>query len=647
MDQCEKDYYKVGYLKKESEIDGKWKKYFVKLYFTNAEYVFYIKNSLYMNPRNGTLSLFDNENDTIEKDIISLRNSTVKSAKEMIMLSNYSSVLFFCCNDEKEANEWKKAISDAIEGVLRHRNNRKSLVQEYISSITQGNSELLNHNKPLLSIINSSPMQRVQSLEDLLTSSLEDIKIKVASSGLDKCSTRSIYWKLLLGYFPEDCEYTSWPDIISKHRNHYETLKQKYLSPGPNTSSPLPLEELEELNSTVEFITHDITRTRSDDIFFTNESIQFLMLRVLILYTKEFPDIGYKQGMSDILAVIVLLLYIERYQWNEEIIPDGPFEGIYNTSALSSHNMNDIDTLLGTSKTAIIKLQDVQEVKDNHRESTFSLLHLLTDSQYIEHDSYILLCIIMSKMKLFFTPENTIISSGDSLERKLDTIQNSLLFSVDKEVSMFLNKMEINPAMYLLRWLRLLFSREFAIDGVFCIWDALFCEMSTEFDLLDFIAVSLLQKIRGNLLIQEEIPCLLKALKPFLSAEDAEEIVKNAKRYRNESGFYTVVGNDMTTTYEEESTFRHTGWDSPPTRIWKSNNQDISVLPSPLDLPRISLTAITPSGMSHHSTLSNSSIGSPILNGPPQPAEYRNSPAPVTLQLPAHMLNTTATNGTQ
>ncbi len=72
-------------------------------------------------------------------------------------------------------------------------------------------------------------------------------------------------------------------------------------------------------------------------------------------------------------------------------------------------------------------------------ESMFPFFADLVDAQYIEHDCYMLLTSIMSRMLLYYTPEASILSSTDRMERKLNNIQNSLLNSVDKEITIHLN----------------------------------------------------------------------------------------------------------------------------------------------------------------------------------------------------------------
>ena len=106
--------------------------------------------------------------------------------------------------------------------------------------------------------------------------------------------------------------------------------------------------------------------------------------------------------------------------------------------------------------------------------------------------------------------------------------------------------MEIDPSMYLLRWLRLLFCREFQIDGVFSlffvfshnssvfyIWDAIFADTPEDFDLCDFLAVSILITIKKLILAQEEIQTLLPVLKPFFTFEESKQIVHLAREIRS------------------------------------------------------------------------------------------------------------------
>ena len=79
----------------------------------------------------------------------------------------------------------------------------------------------------------------------------------------------------------------------------------------------------------------------------------------------------------------------------------------------------------------------------------------------------------------------------------------------------------------------LYFSFLLTILQVFYIWDAIFADTPEDFDLCDFLAVSILITIKKSILAQEEIQTLLPVLKPFFTFEESKQIVHLAREIRS------------------------------------------------------------------------------------------------------------------
>lgn len=69
----------------------------------------------------------------------------------------------------------------------------------------------------------------------------------------------------------------------------------------------------------------------------------------------------------------------------------------------------------------------------------------------------------------------------------------------NQNLLVYLNDLGILPSMFLLRWIRLLLSREVAIEAVFFLWDRLFIWTEPSLPLLDYIAASLLLTLRDSI----------------------------------------------------------------------------------------------------------------------------------------------------
>jgi hypothetical protein len=55
-------------------------------------------------------------------------------------------------------------------------------------------------------------------------------------------------------------------------------------------------------------------------------------------------------------------------------------------------------------------------------------------------------------------------------------IQNVILKDADPELASYLSSNQIEPQIYGLKWIRLLFGREFGLEDTLVLWDAIFAE---------------------------------------------------------------------------------------------------------------------------------------------------------------------------
>ena len=184
-----------------------------------------------------------------------------------------------------------------------------------------------------------------------------------------------------------------------------------------------------------------------------------MLLDILFIFCKLNRDVGYRQGMHEILAP--LLWVVSRDAIDPESLRDSPNAMICQ------------DRLILES----------------------------FDAQFIEHDTFTLFCIIMQTVKSFYelgTTETTMISASTNsspIVERSKRIHEGYLRQADVELAEHLTAIEVLPQIFLIRWIRLLFGREFPFDEVLSLWDILFAEDPT-LDLVDLICVSMLLRIR-------------------------------------------------------------------------------------------------------------------------------------------------------
>eukprot|EP00352_Strombidinopsis_acuminata_P006016 CAMPEP_0176357920 /NCGR_PEP_ID=MMETSP0126-20121128/15148_1 /TAXON_ID=141414 ORGANISM="Strombidinopsis acuminatum, Strain SPMC142" /NCGR_SAMPLE_ID=MMETSP0126 /ASSEMBLY_ACC=CAM_ASM_000229 /LENGTH=76 /DNA_ID=CAMNT_0017711795 /DNA_START=410 /DNA_END=640 /DNA_ORIENTATION=+ len=63
-----------------------------------------------------------------------------------------------------------------------------------------------------------------------------------------------------------------------------------------------------------ELITQDVERTCQEFDFFRTKKTKDILIAILFLWGKENPDYGYKQGMNELLAVVVIAFQAERWK---------------------------------------------------------------------------------------------------------------------------------------------------------------------------------------------------------------------------------------------------------------------------------------------------------------------------------------------
>lgn len=196
-----------------------------------------------------------------------------------------------------------------------------------------------------------------------------------------------------------------------------------------------------------------------DNLYFREPSTQAMLLDILFIFCKLNKDLGYRQGMHEVLAPI--LWVISRDVIDPESLGQDSEFGL------------DVDDLMLAS---------------------FS-------ERYVEHDTFTLFAIVMQTVKSFYEMGNTELppvsahSNNSPIVERSKRIHEGYLRQADLELAEHLTAIEILPQIFLIRWIRLLFGREFPFDEVLSLWDILFAEDPT-LNLIDLICVSMLLRIR-------------------------------------------------------------------------------------------------------------------------------------------------------
>ncbi|CAI5788464.1 Hypothetical predicted protein [Podarcis lilfordi] len=227
-------------------------------------------------------------------------------------------------------------------------------------------------------------------------------------------------------------------------------------------------------------IEQDVTRTFPEMQYFQEENVRKILTDVLFCYARENEQLLYKQGMHELLAPIVFILHCDHQAY------------------------------LHASEAA----QPSEEMK------------ALLNPEYLEHDAYAMFIHLMKTAEHWFStyeydsqkekdammtpvpfarPQD--LGPSIAIVAKVNQIQDHLLKKHDIELYMHLNRLEIAPQIYGLRWVRLLFGREFPLQDLLVIWDALFADSIT-LNLVDYVFLAMLLYIRDALISSNYQTCL-------------------------------------------------------------------------------------------------------------------------------------------
>ncbi|KAK7740558.1 hypothetical protein SLS53_005402 [Cytospora paraplurivora] len=291
---------------------------------------------------------------------------------------------------------------------------------------------------------------------------------------------RSVCWKAFLLF--KDANAANWSHVLLENRNTYSTLREHYLKyiKHPELLNELSLDPLADDPDSPWTAVRDDEAIRAeiqqdvqrlpDEPFYQREATQALILDILFIWVKLNPDLGgYRQGMHELLAP---LLYV------------------VDQDAIDRKNVG--GAMVGPNMVEML------------------------DSYFIEHDTFALFSKLMEHTKTFYEVSvdagSPLLGEQSAIVEKSKTIHDVVLMRIDPELARHLHAIEILPQIFLIRWIRLLFGREFPFDQLLTLWDTLFA-FDPALELIDLMCVAMLLRIRWTLLEADYTVALTVLLK--------------------------------------------------------------------------------------------------------------------------------------
>lgn len=198
----------------------------------------------------------------------------------------------------------------------------------------------------------------------------------------------------------------------------------------------------------LDIINKDVERTYPDIDFFRDEKIQKSLTNILFVYAKVNQDISYKQGMHELAAPMLWVL------------------------AQDAHAINSDDLVFSN----------------------------MFDVASIEADAYDLFNQVMKSAKAWYLNDAETVPP---IVAKSIHIQDDLLQWADPELYDTLKENSIEPQIWGIRWIRLLFGREFGFENMLALWDSLFAnfehrpdETDDQLEIIDYVCVVMLLRVR-------------------------------------------------------------------------------------------------------------------------------------------------------
>ena len=361
---------------------------------------------------------------------------------------------------------------------------------------------------------------------------VEDLKRFAIEAKLSKENLRPIAWKIFLGVLPNTTSLKEWVEIISNQREEYKKKLKKFCKIKKFVGDPLgggkkkkknegPVEDTD----LKELINKDLDRTHQEMELFLQNKIKNILANVLYIWSKENSVVSYRQGMNELLAIIFIAFY--------------PF---YFACTRKPK----------TTKEDIIEyLKDINLYKDD----IYIFFH---DEDEIQSDLFYTFEALMKKgMTNLFDPH--ILQKDepgykmyeifpqmwkdDSNENKPTYVyrRSSLLIkeklkSLDNELYSHFKKIDLNCEVFLQRWLRCIFCREFNLNDVYILWDIIFYDnyvnkskRKYDFIYMEYICIAMIFKIRDRLKDSDQNECFSMLFK-YPEIKDIMDIIKLAKK---------------------------------------------------------------------------------------------------------------------
>jgi len=361
---------------------------------------------------------------------------------------------------------------------------------------------------------------------------VEDLKKLAIDAKLSKEKLRPIAWKIFLGVLPNTTSLKEWVEIISNQREEYKKKLKKYCKIKKFVGDPLgggkkkkknegPVEDTD----LKDLINKDLDRTHQEMELFLQNKIKNILANVLYIWSKENSIVSYRQGMNELLAIIFIAFYPFYFACTrkpkttkEDIIEYLKDMNLYKDDIyIFFHDEDEIQSDLFYTFEALMK-KGMTNLFDPH-------FLQKDDPGYKMYE-------IFPQMWKDDSNEN----KPTYVYRRSSLIIKEKLKSLDNELYSHFKKIDLNCEVFLQRYLRCIFCREFNLNDVYIIWDIIFYDNYVnrskekyDFIYMEYICIAMIFKIRDRLKDADQNECFSMLFK-YPEIKDIMDIIKLAKK---------------------------------------------------------------------------------------------------------------------
>uniref|UniRef100_A0A7N0TH63 Rab-GAP TBC domain-containing protein n=1 Tax=Kalanchoe fedtschenkoi TaxID=63787 RepID=A0A7N0TH63_KALFE len=405
---------------------------------------------------------------------------------------------------------------------------------------------------------------------------------------------RGVRWRVDLGILPPSSSTDELRRVTADCRRRYAGLRRSLLV-DPHfrkgvTSSPEvviddPLSQNPDSmwgrffrNAELEkMVDQDLSRLYPEHgSYFQTPLCQSMLRRILLLWCLRHPECGYRQGMHELLAPFLYVLHVDVEHFSEvqnqykdqftehfEELAFPEYDHVYGSGLkwFSDYKDECVDSPRYPSKRSCFdeldpNVQSIILLSDAY--GAEGELGIVLSEKFMEHDAYCMFDALMSgshgtvSMSDFFSPAPAIGShTGLPPIIEASSALYHLLSIADSSLHSHLIELGVEPQYFALRWLRVLFGREFSLLNLLQIWDEIFASeinklnKGTEDTVSTFailtsdrgafiaaLALSMILHLRSSILASENATLCLQRLLNFPDNVNLNKLIVKAKSLR-------------------------------------------------------------------------------------------------------------------